>query len=429
MNYQVSSNDDIFSLIKFDIIYILLQKYKLSFSDNKIQPVDYLPSYLVNHAYKLLLPILTFKFPSLGPKIYQILNKELEKFLESYEKIDKSENQIVDELALRILNEEGNIYEKNYLTDLIITKLQEIRGDKENVLILDDLDRLDPEHIFRLLNIFSAHFDYSIEQKEIYGENKFGFDKIIIVCDSKNLQNIYKHFYGTETDYSGYIDKFYSTKQYEFSSTDNLTSILKSVLENCKIKYEFIDSDGKTNFSRFHENDLHFVRSILLTLLYKGIITVRHLVKFLEKSYVIKKKTLRDFRSNVTVYNFQLVSLQIIELLILIIGNKDSLVAALEDLSDTHSNTDELNTQTFNMYFFVPLSQHIHKFKTGSKYLIEIRKDVIDTESYSNEMNLVENTRFGPIILKPVNRNYGNIEFLFKGVLESIKQYELLHFM
>ena len=63
---------------------------------------------------------------------------------------------------------------------------------------MDDLDRLDPESIFRLLNIFSSFFDRN--QK-----NKFGFDKIIIVADYENIKNIFHHKYGEETDFEGYM--------------------------------------------------------------------------------------------------------------------------------------------------------------------------------------------------------------------------------
>ncbi len=52
---------------------------------------------------------------------------------------------------------------------------------KEVVRILDDLDRIDTEHIFRLLNVFVAQVDVVGKGEN---DNKFGFDKVIFVCDT-----------------------------------------------------------------------------------------------------------------------------------------------------------------------------------------------------------------------------------------------------
>ena len=44
--------------------------------------------------------------------------------------------------------EEGNIYENDVITKSIESILKSIKLDKENILVIDDLDRIDPEHIF-----------------------------------------------------------------------------------------------------------------------------------------------------------------------------------------------------------------------------------------------------------------------------------------
>ena len=75
-------------------------------------------------------------------------------------------------------------------------------AEKRKVLIIDDLDRMDPDHIFRIMNVFAAQFDH-----ERFGYNKFAFDKVIIVCDLDNLRNLFAHKYGSNVDFSGYIDK------------------------------------------------------------------------------------------------------------------------------------------------------------------------------------------------------------------------------
>ena len=48
-------------------------------------------------------------------------------------------------------------------------------------LIIDDFERIDPEHIFRILNVFSSH----MEGDE---NNILGFDHVIIVGDIENIK-------------------------------------------------------------------------------------------------------------------------------------------------------------------------------------------------------------------------------------------------
>jgi len=104
-----------------------------------------------------------------------------------------------------------NISETDYLSQLLKEKIFKQKGNKRSVLVLDDLDRIDPEHIFRILNILSAYFE-----KE--HENKFGFDLIVIVADYTNLKNFFHHKYGMETDFSGYVDKFFTISPYYFDN-------------------------------------------------------------------------------------------------------------------------------------------------------------------------------------------------------------------
>ena len=89
----------------------------------------------------------------------------------------------------------------------------ELKGEsKRSVLVLDDLDRMDPEHIFRMLNILSA-------KMELDDANELGFDHIILAGDIANIKHIFHHKYGEETDFQGYFDKFASTRPYVFDNT------------------------------------------------------------------------------------------------------------------------------------------------------------------------------------------------------------------
>src|SRR5690606_21418856 len=97
------------------------------------------------------------------------------------------------------------------------------KEDKTNALIIDDLDRIDPEHIFRIINVFSAHRDYSTQ------EHKFGFDKVILVCDISNIRRIYEHRYGIGVDFNGYISKFADTMIFDYNVKRYLSDALGQI--------------------------------------------------------------------------------------------------------------------------------------------------------------------------------------------------------
>ena len=119
---------------------------------------------------------------------------------------------------------EKDISETDYLSHLLKEKIIQQKSDKKSVLVLDDMDRIDPDHIFRILNILSAYFE-----KE--HENKFGFDLIIIVADYTNIKHIFHHKYGNNADFGGYLDKFFTISPYYF---DNKKAVIDRVEEITK---------------------------------------------------------------------------------------------------------------------------------------------------------------------------------------------------
>lgn len=52
----------------------------------------------------------------------------------------------------------------------------------KSVLIIEDLDRIDPTHLFRIMNVLSSQVDNPY-YSEVPNSNKFGFDKIILGMD------------------------------------------------------------------------------------------------------------------------------------------------------------------------------------------------------------------------------------------------------
>ncbi len=241
VNYQISSNEDILELIKYDLLVeivknkpdILQTNMEDGVKDSTLLFYSWCKNkFSINSILKNTLNItnLISELPidptigllgKLGRPLQDLLeiDKEFQQFKKEYQEGEKGQA----EKYLQAIRSK-NISEVDYLSHLLKEKIEILKEDKKSVLIIDDLDRIDPEHIFRILNILSAYFE-----KE--HENKFGFDKIIVVADYTNLKSIFHHKYGPQTDFSGYIDKFFSISPYYF---DNKKAVLNLVDEIAK---------------------------------------------------------------------------------------------------------------------------------------------------------------------------------------------------
>mgnify|MGYP003295014180 CR=1 FL=1 len=111
---------------------------------------------------------------------------------------------------------------------------------KKPVLIIEDLDRLDPAHLFRILNVISAHIDECSKPDKV--GNKFGFSNIVIVMDYDTTQHIFEHFYGKEASYAGYMSKFLSEEPFRYSITElALPKLKEKIRQEVGINKDFFD--------------------------------------------------------------------------------------------------------------------------------------------------------------------------------------------
>ena len=73
---------------------------------------------------------------------------------------------------------------------------------KRVVLVIEDMDRLDPAHLFRIMNVFSAHMDYGYRSMQPIDSslvgNKFGVSNVVFVMHEKNTEALFHHFYGDD---------------------------------------------------------------------------------------------------------------------------------------------------------------------------------------------------------------------------------------
>lgn len=215
VNYSVAKNEDVFEYIKRDIIVQLHKKKLLENIDlnalfGSIFTLDDLTS---------VVPFLLSLIP-LG----ELCNEGYNKFLEIKKKYDEKKHT-VDKYLSQFANTAGCIHEEDGYTKLIKKAIKWISQDhslngkvkkaKKPVLIIEDLDRLDPKHLFRILNVVSAHIDDS-DRPDIVG-NKFGFNNIVLVMDYDVTKHIFHHFYGAQACYEGYMSKFLSREPFRYS--------------------------------------------------------------------------------------------------------------------------------------------------------------------------------------------------------------------
>lgn len=228
VNYSVATNEDIFRLIKTEILVKLLKNDSIEFQKEKFKYLETLPHFALKNAHKILAPFLK-AIPAVGESAFGVYEK-LEELTQSYfvehDKLQKDDRKTAEEFIQEAYEDEGSIFEDNFYSKLIRQLVQQIRDQgKETVLIIDDTDRMDPDHIFRILNVFAAHFDAPEYSKN--DSNKFGFDKIIIVCDYDNLHRIFCHRFGPLADFAGYIDKFFSNHIFRYNNAEAIKKYIR----------------------------------------------------------------------------------------------------------------------------------------------------------------------------------------------------------
>lgn len=234
VDYSVSSNEDIFELIKHDLLVYLMENFSQEIALEK-DDVDLLIAGKLWFESKLdifpFLPTLTKLVP--GSEVLSELTAELKNVFSQIVKYKEDLSPDELEVIVKYLAQEklrtGSIREMDGITGRIkefIQRIRKAKQGKEMILVIDDMDRLDPDHIFRLFNIFTAHHESQTE------ENKFGFNKVIFVCDIVNIHHIFVHKYGPLVDFQGYINKFYSTEIYKFDFREFLSQNLATFFIN-----------------------------------------------------------------------------------------------------------------------------------------------------------------------------------------------------
>lgn len=115
------------------------------------------------------------------------------------------------------------------------------------------MDRLDPAHLFRIMNVFSAHMDYGYRSMQPIDSslvgNKFGVSNVVFVMHEKNTEALFHHFYGECADYDGYMSKFYNKDIFRFSFAEEKENYaLALISEETGLGEERINEDFDKGF-------------------------------------------------------------------------------------------------------------------------------------------------------------------------------------
>jgi hypothetical protein len=345
VNYSISSNKDIFQLIKYDVLFELAAVHGIALEGPEIDWDVVLgvalpgKSEAIIQSFMPLLPLLNKPTEAI-PLVLTALTAWLAtgKEIVKQRKEASQEKEAIafgDKIAAKYQ------LESDYVTEFIDTGLSQVAAEQKKnckVLIIDDLDRIDPEHIFRLFNIFSSHLDYNKSTR-----NKFGFDKVIFVCDIQNVRNIYYARYGSATDFTGYIDKFYSRDIYLF---DNIQEIKQSV--DALINSFNFDIKNKHYFLQYivkgdRSSGQSMLALVLSELVHSGILTMRRIMASYGMSYKLPAISLGLTDSNSRdVRMWQVPASITLDLLSQIVGGAEVLVSALKKL-EKYKRSEEYN--------------------------------------------------------------------------------------
>lgn len=342
LSYSVSSNQDIFELIKYDILIQILSDKDLS---EKIKKEKFAWSLT---AQMFILDLLSpenwvDKFASFLEakssaelKVFGTTIKELKKYHKSFQ-IDSKLS--IEQFLKNIEKNNGSAYEFDALTGLISNCLSQTK--KIPVLMVDDIDRLDPEHIFRILNILTSYSDV------ITGKNKLGFKKTIVVCDIENIRSVFHHRYGLNADFTGYMNKFYSHGIYEFSNQKTSLQIIKERTGQIRVQInkESITLAKGDSELRLLPDVVYFV---CVALYYHNKISLRSVIQLgqVQLDQPNLNPTFNHLKSDLDIYG-----LWLILIINQLFPSKRVMMDAIQSISLSTSSIAEINSAVNDTHF------------------------------------------------------------------------------
>ena len=346
-NYAIAQNEDVVKLLQFDILYELLVKGYLAPSERVFSQKETLAGFVQQNFPKIIKDIVSH-CGKIGKKLSDVYDTYAQ-LATQYEEFDKGINQREEDRARETFYKLMKEVEYDATTELI--EMVNSIIEKQKVLIVDDLDRIDPEHIFRLLNLFSAQTSnyFSSHWPAGQDENRYGFDKIIFVCDIDNIRNIFRANYGEDVDFAGYIDKFYSIAPYFFNNNRMIA----------QEAYRFVASID----SEWPQDNRHQFTSFVRMLLFHNVITLR---KLKEKEFAYWEYPLLKYPTLARCSNA--FSVGIMDFVLFLYGTKEDALVAIKNYSDEIA-VEMLEKSDYRIVdLFIPFLQSDYSLREGDDF-------------------------------------------------------------
>ena len=173
VNYQIANNREIFEYIKRDILIQMVANGMIK-EDYEIPESMMIQYFIMNNSGTIFdtllgtIPLLGLTEPTVaafliglkGLKCIKSMYDRLKKYKKDIE--NKEDINIIESFIESFSTEKGSPYEIDLITKLIIDNIRWYRNSspkRKVILVIEDLDRIDPEHMFRILNVFTAHID------------------------------------------------------------------------------------------------------------------------------------------------------------------------------------------------------------------------------------------------------------------------------
>jgi hypothetical protein len=357
INYSLLSNEDVFKFVKYDILIQLIDKQIVKIGkDLSVSRISTAKSIILNNKLLILKNLLKV-IPNLGGASEGIdLFQELyKKYHEGLEKAKKFDNALVKDFKDDLEN--NFLIEFDKVSEFIQEKLKNIGTNK--ILIIDDLDRLDPEHIFRLFNVFSAHFDQIHYYDDSKGnDNKFGFNKIIFVCDIENIRKIFAHKYGSEVDFSGYIDKFYSSEIYNFNNNQEIINYVDAIFQ--------VYENNESRKGGSQNEILGIVKPIFSDFILAGAVNFRVIENIKDKKIKFRNPYTINYFKPENVRNYHFKAIQAIDFLINTFGGDiNNLLSAIKRTKTLKRNIASTFKED-HLSYFLPILNANNKLKDST---------------------------------------------------------------
>lgn len=182
-------------------------------------------------------------------KLFKSLRNKIDKYKEEYDQTSFLNHYLSS-------FDENSVYENDIVTKIIRDNIETYQkvNKKRVVLVIEDMDRLAPAHLFRILNVFTAQMDYGYrcfvpnEDDSLVG-NKFGVSNVVFVMHEGNTKAIFHHFYGEDADYNGYMSKFYNKDIFAFSLAEEKEKYALSLIsQETDIREDYVKTYFSKNF-------------------------------------------------------------------------------------------------------------------------------------------------------------------------------------